>query len=81
LDLTHERILIEEILAKKWIQGPSRCTMFLENAETIPHLFWECSYTATIWKKALMGLENKFYKPTTWKYIFGKWVFTYKGPL
>jgi hypothetical protein len=78
-DLSHGRILTVENLAIRGIHGPSRCGLFLVSVETITHLFWECIYIASVWKKVLTRIENCFHKLASWKSFLEKWGFTYKG--
>jgi hypothetical protein len=51
----------------------------LVSNESIPHLLWERGFTTLVWQHELKGIEHCFRNIESWKSLFGKWVFMYKG--
>jgi hypothetical protein len=77
--MAHGKILTAENLAKRGIQGPSRCALCLDNAEIYHHIFFKCKFSSQVLKQALKEIEHLYRRLESWKSLFSKWGNMYQG--
>ena len=79
--LIHQRLLTGENLEKRGIVGPFRCPLCAVNSESISHLFFNCTYTVSIWKEVMLNEEDGFQWNGSNQEFFIDWEKMYKGEL
>ena len=63
-------ILTKDNLVKRNWNGSMKC-IFCPQPETIKHLFFECSFTRSIW--SAIHIASNLYQPKSVGNVFGNW--------
>ena len=79
--LIHQRLLTGENMERRGIAGPFRCPLCAANPESISHLFFNCSYSISIWKEVIIKEEDGFSWNGNNQEFFIHWDRMYKGEL
>ena len=77
--LMHERVLTDENLEKRGIDGPFRCPLCTEASENIRYLFLKCPYNISVWDDVLKLLGGGVHLPDTIQAYFTSWETLYQG--
>eukprot|EP00253_Pinus_taeda_P029236 PITA_29236 len=77
--LCHHRILNEDRLRKRGVNGPSRCSLCEDHEEIATHLILSCKFAAALWKEASSPLNSDFTPPNHCSNLFANWMCMYPG--
>jgi len=79
--LVHGHILTVENMKKRSISEPSRCALYSQDEETIPHMFAQCPYATATWNLVLGNLFILTTQALSYKDFFQNWGKNYHGNL
>ena len=68
-------------MERRGIAGPFRCPLCAANSESISHLFFNCSYSISIWQEVMLNEDDGFQWNGNNQEFFINWENRYKGEL